>query len=75
MKFRLMAIVCVLMVGGALWSCSENTSEAKRIGAPVNNVFVRDLKTGKCIKIHWGGPLDKITRLELADDYNCQSAR
>lgn len=55
----------------ALLAASGCTKDAA-VAAPgesVSDVYVRDLRTGKCIVIHWGG--GKTTTLRVAEEFRC----
>lgn len=67
MKKRAIAIILFGVTAG----CSVPVSDATQEGARVTDVYVRDLNTGKCICISWGGAGDKITSLKLANELKC----
>lgn len=69
MKRILFALAAILLTVLVL-SCATNTEEATEVGTIVRVVYVRDLKTGKCIAIR-----GDRGAFRLADESNCKGLR
>ena len=63
---KLVLVIALLAAG-----CTTRPTESAKVGEDVDYVFVRDLRTRKCIVFYWDGGME-YTTMRVADDRKCE---